>query len=96
MKKPWVKRRRRRLNYTKRPREKLVRYNKDLKFYPSPVYEVERNGKTFLRRTYRARHRGSLSTVYLRICNRRVRYFKGEVPKGNGYRKLADYWWLLY
>lgn len=28
--------------------------------------------------------------------NKRVRRYKAEIPKGNSYRKLFEYWWELY
>lgn len=31
-----------------------------------------------------------------RESNKRVRRYKGDIHKGNSYRKLFDYWWELY
>lgn len=31
-----------------------------------------------------------------RQSNKRVRRYTGNIPKGNSYRKLLDYWWELY
>lgn len=33
---------------------------------------------------------------YKRYTNKKVRRYKGEIPKGNQYRKHFDYWWTLY
>lgn len=31
-----------------------------------------------------------------RESNKKVRRYKGDIHKGNSYRKLFDYWWELY
>lgn len=33
---------------------------------------------------------------YKRASNKKVRHHEGRLPKGNGYRRLFDYWWTLY
>lgn len=33
---------------------------------------------------------------YKNQSNRKVRRYKGSLPKGNAYRKLYEYWWTLY
>lgn len=34
--------------------------------------------------------------LYKRVSNKKIRRHKGDLPKGNGYRRLFDYWWTLY
>ena len=31
-----------------------------------------------------------------RQSNKKVRRYKGQMPSGNSYRKIFDYWWTLY
>lgn len=96
MKKPWSNRHLRHMHNTNRYKAKLERYNRDLTGYPTPVYIKERDNKSFLKRLYRSRRAGSRTAWYLKCCNQRVRHYKGDIISGGYYRKLADYWWLIY
>ena len=31
-----------------------------------------------------------------KACNRKVRRYKNDIPNGNSYRKIAEYWWQIY
>lgn len=95
MRKPWSKRHARRIEGTARHDRKMRVYNSTLKFYPSPVYTLERDGKSYLKRLYRSQHAGSRAAFCRKYCNRKVRYYKNEISSGNSYRKIADYWWIL-
>ena len=96
--KPWAKRHARRITGSERHKAKLKRYNRDIDCYPSPVYVKTRNGSdsTYLKRLYKSGNRNSTASRYLVICNRKVRRYKGEIAPGGDYRKISDYWWMLY
>ena len=33
---------------------------------------------------------------YKKVSNRKARYYKGDLPNGNVYKKLFDLWWQIY
>lgn len=40
-------------------------------------------------------HRSKNRVFWKRFSNRKVRRYKGNLPKGNHHRKCFDYWWTL-
>lgn len=96
MHKPWVKRRRRRINGSIKHNKHLEKLENDVTSYPSPVFTISRDGTQWKKRLYRSSHRGSRASIYNRSCNRKVRRYIGEIPSGAYYRRMADFWWLLY
>ena len=92
MNKPWSARHLRRRQATAKHKRKLVSYDRNLKWYPSPVYY---NGR-YYKRCYRSSHANSDACYVRRHCNKQVRRFTGDVGHHGFYRKMADYWWLLY
>lgn len=96
MKKPWSKRHARRISYTKNHKNKLIRYYDNLTEYPTPVYIQKKDGNLYYKRIYKSQRAKSRAAWYLKCCNRKVRHYKGEIPSGSQYKRLADYWWLLY
>lgn len=53
--------------------------------------------KPYYKRIYRSNsHRGvSNSKYYKKQANRKVRRYKGELPNGGYYKKIAEYWWNI-
>lgn len=39
------------------------------------------------------RHGRSITSYAKRKCNRAVRRYEGEIPKGGSYKKISDFWW---
>ena len=48
----------------------------------------------YYRRYWRGCHNNRFR-YWLTISNRKVRRYKGEIPKGGAYRKIFDYWWTV-
>lgn len=74
--------------------------------YPSPVIYTDEiwikgqgyveNSKPYYKRLYRGRGRHSNSNYHKKMSNRKIRRYKGELPKkGNLSHKLYDFWWEL-
>ena len=40
-------------------------------------------------------HGGKYRRMLKRQSNKRVRHYKGEIPKGSGYKKIFEYQWML-
>lgn len=91
------KNKRYRRNVERRKKKKL--YEETKYSYPSAVYEHEDGS---LRRCYFAqnakRHYKKISNKKFRKnSNKTLRTFGTlEVPRGNKYRKVFDYWWEIY
>lgn len=92
------KRYKRRSN-TKKHKKKLKR----MCDYSMAVYEVDGEkhtgfcqSRTVTKPFYRRIYRGKVSPYSKKRTNKIVRRYKGEVPKGCGYRKLFDMWWEIY
>lgn len=96
MNKPLVKRRRRRINGSIKHNRHLAELERNITSYPSPVYTVSRDGVEWRKRLYRSSHRGSRAAIYNKSCNRVVRRYRGNIPSGSYYKRMADFWWLLY
>lgn len=98
MNKPWSKRHARRIAATQKHKKKIEWQYKYLSNgYPPPVYpHTSSNGNTYLKRIYKSRHKHSREDWYLQCCNRKVRHYTGEIKSGGFYKKIADYWWLIY
>ncbi len=63
---------------------------------PYPNYGYV-DGEYVMIGSYLVRQKDSNAKVfYKRVSNRKVRHSKEIPQKGNGYRKLFDYWWTLY
>lgn len=62
--------------------------------YPNHAYV---DGEYVMVGDYLKRKKDSNAKVfYKRVANRKVRRCKEEFSKGNGHRKLFDYWWMIY
>lgn len=54
------------------------------------------NPKPYYKRCYRDNHKSGRYKFYKKYSNRCVRRYKGEIrSKGNHYRKIFDYWWMV-
>ena len=54
------------------------------------------NPKPYYKRCYRGNHKGNRYSSYKKYANRCVRRYKREIHnKGNQYRKIFDYWWIV-
>lgn len=91
------KRRKRRI-YDRKYKKKLKRMNR----YSGAVYEVDGEkhmghcqSRTVTKPFYRRIYRGKISPYCKKQTNRIVRKYKGEIPKGCGYRKLFDMWYEM-
>lgn len=49
----------------------------------------------YYKRLYRGKDNGDLFGFYKKYSNRVVRRYKKELPKGCGYKKCFDYWWVV-
>ena len=65
----------------------------------APVYPVGNNGEfstvddaVYFRRDWR----GSRSKIFKKVSNKKIRSYKGDIPKNGGYRKVFDFWWEIY
>lgn len=45
---------------------------------------------------YKRIYRGQRSKWIKNQCNRSVRRYKGKIPNGGSYKKIAEYWWEMY
>lgn len=74
--------------------------------YPSPAIYMNviwikgqgyvENPKPYYKRLYRGRGRHSNSNYHKKMSNRKIRRYKGELPKkGNLSHRLYDFWWEL-
>ena len=75
--------------------------------YPSPVIYTEKiwvkgqgyveNPKPYYKRLYRGKGKHSNANYHKKMSNRKIRRYKGELPKkGNLSHRLYDFWWELY
>lgn len=75
--------------------------------YPSPVVYTDKiwikgqgwvdNPRPYYKRCYRGRGKHSYSNYHKKMSNRKIRRYKGELPKkGNLSHRLYDFWWELY
>lgn len=80
--------------------------SENIKYYPAPVMYTDliyarglgliENPKPYYKRCYRGNHKGSRYKLYKKYANKKVRKYKGEIHnKGNQYRKIYDYWWIV-
>jgi len=53
------------------------------------------NGK-FIKDSYYRLSKRNLIRFYKTYGNRKVRYYKNDIPKGNYYQKIFDLWWTIY
>lgn len=65
----------------------------------APVYPVGDDGEwstvddaVYFRRDWR----GSRSKIFKKVSNKKLRNYKGDIPKNGGYRKVFDLWWEIY
>ena len=93
-------------------RERDQKYGNHLKYlaenilgYPSPVMYTDEvwirghgnvdNLRPYYKRMYRGRGKG-MSYYHKKISNRKIRRYKGELPKkGNLCYRLYDFWWEI-
>lgn len=56
-----------------------------------------KNPKPYYKRRYRGYGRHSCSNYHKRMSNRKIRHYRGELPR-NGYicHRLYDFWWQMY
>ena len=95
----------------RKKRKRDNKYKRHLKFlaeyssYPHPAYAMDKNrdyirenicDTVYYRRAYRGNHKNSASFYYKRRANRMVRRYKDKIQKGGSYRKVFDYWWIVY
>ena len=86
------KRRKRRM-YNRKYKRKLKKLSK----YSISVHEVDECQNCTLAPAYYVRiYRGKVSPYCKKYTNRIIRKFKGEIKKGNSYRKLFDMWWTIH
>lgn len=93
-------------------RERDQKHKNHLKFlaenrsgYPCPaIYTDEiwvkgqyvENPKPYYKRLYRGKGRHSNSNYHKKMSNRKIRRYKGELPKkGNLSHRLYDFWWQM-
>lgn len=57
--------------------------------YPGVGYNEEKD-------LYRRYYKGKESKYLKKLANRRVRRSQNEIQNGSAYKKLLDYWWILY
>lgn len=87
-------------------RERYLKHQNHLRYlhksssgYPSPVWYKDRtfirhkgwidNPKPYYKRMWRSK-----SSKYIkRLSHRKIRRYKGYLPKGNSGNKLFDFWW---
>lgn len=51
----------------------------------------------YFKRHYLSKRKWNAFKYYKKHSNKMVHRYKGELPvKGNGYRKIFDYWWTIY
>lgn len=60
-----------------------------------PEWIDEEKDVAYYKRYYRGHHNGSRYQFYKKYANRVVRRYKGEIHKGNDYKKFFDYWWIV-
>lgn len=97
----------RRLNSYKRNikyKQRIARIADNPKRYPCGAYRVGYDGRytedfnntKYIKRTYRANHAPGWSGHLKKLCSKKCRRYKGELPKkGCAYKKIFDYWWEL-
>lgn len=71
---------------------RLKKLNEITNGYPPIVSCEEKDGKIHYKRWYR----GKRSKYLKRQSNKRIRRYKGDLPKGNQNHKLFDFWWEMY
>lgn len=80
--------------------------SENVQYYPSPVIYIDEiyvkveslvdNPKPYYKRCYRDNHKDGRYKYYKKYSNKCVRRYKGEIhSKGNQYRKIFDYWWIV-
>lgn len=76
-------------------------YEKTFHSYPSSALPMNKFGRwadeseevVYYMRVWRKER----SSKYIkRQCNHKVRRYKGEISRGNSYRRLAEFWWEMY
>lgn len=98
-------------NKRRSKRQQNLKHRNHLKFlaenvqsYPPPVIYTDeiytrqgwvKNPKPYYKRLYRGKHKHNRYKYYKKNANRCVRQYKGEIYKGNMYRKIFDYWWSV-
>ena len=92
-------------------REKSNHYNGHKNLGYAYRQQMKENKLLERRKLYAYGYRGSLGTyenghiklprnskrqrIYKNQTSRRIRKFKGEIPKGGAYRRFLDYWWNI-
>lgn len=57
-----------------------------------PEWSDDEKNIAYYKRYYRGNHNGSRYQFYKKYANKVVRRYKGEIHKGNSYKKCFDYW----
>lgn len=60
-----------------------------------PEWSDDEKDIAYYKRYYRGNHNGNRYQFYKKYANKVVRRYKGEIYKGNGYKKCFDYWWTV-
>ena len=76
--------------------------------YPSPAFPAGEDGQcvdsedwfdrdkvVFYKRQYRAKRKRNRYVYYKKYSNKCVRRYKGEIHRGNMYRRIFDYWYTV-
>lgn len=66
-------------------------------WYVDADYPYKTVNKPYFVKSYKSlgRNKGRYYT-YKKVSNRKARYYKGDLPNGNVYKKLFDLWWQIY
>lgn len=60
-----------------------------------PEWSDDEKDIAYYKKCYRGNHNGNRYQFYKKYANKVVRRYKGEIHKGNGYKKCFDYWWIV-
>ena len=73
---------------------KKITKQKLLELDKIPYYGITWNKGEYIVKMYLGR--GMITSFYKRVSNKKVRRFKGNIPKGNWYRRLFDYQYTIW
>lgn len=86
--------------FRRKMRRKVIKEYRDRDSQGWPIYgpyiHGHWDGDEYILGTYVEYPKSSKNKVfYKRVSNKKVRRSKDIPPKGNGYRKVFDYWWTI-